>query len=1070
MVNAARTCPTCGAAYGPDARFCSACGAALPSDRFRPGEARKVVTVVFSDIIGSTALGHQLDPESLRRLMTRYFQRMESVLRRHGGTVEKFIGDAVVAVFGIPQSHEDDAVRATRAAVEMRQALHELNDEFRGAWGVSLSTRTGLNTGEVIAGQPGSTPAFIAGDAVNLAARLEQAAPPGEILVGESTYRLVRDAVVAELVGSLQVRGRPAPVSAYRLLEIVPGAPGWSRRLDSALVGRRNELERLTRAFTEAVEARACRAVTVMGPAGIGKSRLTGDFLERLQGRARVTMGRCLPYGDGITFWPVVELLHDTAGLAERDTPAAVRAKLGELVSGVEDDRVVADRLAALLGLAESLPGIEETFWALRKLLEKLAAREPLVVVLDDIQWGEPTFLDLIEYLVDWIQRHPVLLVCLARPELLELRPGWTTGKGNAGVLPLEPLSDGEIDKLIDNLVDEARLPDSARARIGQVAEGNPLFVEETLRMLVDDGLLRLDDGRWRVAGDLSPLSIPSTIHALLAARLDRLEAVERAVAERASVVGREFWRGAVAELCPEELRPTLGSQLQSLTQKELIRPAASELVDEDAFRFTHIVIRDVAYQGIPKAVRAELHERLAGWIEVRASDRAGEYEEILGYHLEQAYQSLLGVGLRTARIEALGGRAAARLGPAGRRAIDRDDWPAGVNLLSRAVALLPAHAPDRLELLPELASGLRNTGDFERLQAVVAEMSEVATAAGDARLLAHVALHELWIRLFTDPEGWPEAARRETTRAISVFEQVGDKRGLGEAWSLLGLLHVVEAQFGPAEEAWEQAAVHAAAAGERRDELEALSWGLLSVWAGPANAEQGLERCREMLERAQGDRKGVASALFMRAVFEAGLGRVDVARGLIGEAKALLREVGLTVWMAGPLTQMAGLVELLADDPAAAERDLRWGHETLSAIGEVTWLSTLVAILAEAVYLQGRLEEAEQLAMASRDSAGSEDVYSQILWRGVQAKVLARRGRSEEAASLARESLALAEPTDSLGLKATALMCLAEVLGLTGHATDAEATVDQAVQLFERKGNIAAARQARRLLEQLPR
>jgi predicted ATPase len=373
------------------------------------------------------------------------------------------------------------------------------------------------------------------------------------------------------------------------------------------------------------------------------------------------------------------------------------RAKLTDLLAGVEDDRVVADRLAALLGLAESVPGIQQTFWALRKLIENLAAREPLVVVFDDIHWREPTFLDLIEHLVDWIQRYPVLLVCLARPEILEVRPGWMSGKRNASVIALEPLSDGEIEKLIANLVDQAQLADAARTRIGQMAEGNPLFVEETLRMLVDNGLLRLADGQWMAAGDLSRISIPSTIHALLAARLDRLEAEERAVAERASVVGREFWWSAVSTLCPEELQPRVSGHLQSLTPKELVQPAASNLVGEDAFRFTHIVIRDVAYQGIPKALRAELHERLADWIEAWTSDRTGEYEEILGYHLEQARQSLLGVGLRTAKTEALGRRAAAHLGTAGRRAIARDDWPAGVNLLSRAVSLLPERAPDRL-------------------------------------------------------------------------------------------------------------------------------------------------------------------------------------------------------------------------------------------------------------------------------------------------------------------------------------------------------------------------------------
>jgi class 3 adenylate cyclase/tetratricopeptide (TPR) repeat protein len=1024
--------------------------------------------VLFSDVSGSTALGHELDPEPLRRLMSRYFERMESVLRRHGGTVEKFIGDAVVAVFGIPVSHEDDALRAIRAAMEMRAALHDLNEEFRRLWGVALVTRTGLNTGEVIAGDLGRGQSFVVGDAVNVASRLEQIAPPGEILIGEPTYRLVRDAVVVEPGEPLTLKGKPDPVVAHRLLEIIPGAAGWSRRLDSPLVGREEELKRLTDAFGDAAGARECYAVTITGSTGVGKSRLTEEFLARLKGQATVVRGRCLSYGEGITFWPIVEVLHDVADITERDTPTEAREKLSGLLTEIDDAGLVAERLAALLGLAESAPGIQQTFWALRKLLENLADQHPLVVVFDDIQWGEPTFLDLVEYLVDWTRMHPILLVCLARPEIQDTRPGWMTGKPNAIVLPLQPLTNVETEHLIINLLSETHLVEDARTRIARMAEGNPLFVEETLRMLVDDGLLRLEEGRWVVAQDLSVISIPPTIQALLAARLDRLEVEERAVLEQASVVGRLFWWGAVWELSPEDLRPRLSSALQSLTRKELIRPSVSEFVDEDAFEFTHILVRDAAYLEIPKALRAQLHERLADWIVARSSDRAGENEEILGYHLEQAYRSLMDVRLLTVKIEALGRRSAEHLSSAGRRAMARDDLPAGVNLLSRAVMLLPKDERSRWHLLPELAFALRDIGDFERLQAVVAETKEVAEAAQDPRLRAHASVLELWIRLFTNPEGSPEEVRREAPRAISVFEQSEDDRGLAEVWSLLGLLHVTEARFGLAQEAWEKAATHARAAEERRDELEALSWVLLCMWAGPTHARQGLERCGEILERAQGDRKAMASALFMRAVFEAQLGRFEDARELIVRARALLQEVGLTVWMAGPLTQMVGFVELLADNPIAAERELRWGYETLRSVGETGWLSTLVALLAESLYAQGRHDEADELATVSRDKAGSEDIYSQVQWRGVRAKVLARQGSWEEAERLVRESVAMAESTDCLELQAAALTNLAEVLGLAGRISEAEAVVTQAVPLFERKGNTVAAQRSRRLVKRL--
>ncbi|MGH2572037.1 MAG: ATP-binding protein [Actinomycetota bacterium] len=1032
------------------------------------GETRKTVTVLFSDVVGSTALGGAQDPESLRRIMSDYFEQMKSVLERHGGTVEKFIGDAVMAVFGVPQLREDDALRAVRAAAEMGQALGRLNEEFERAWGVTLAVRTGVNTGEVVAGEPGRGQSFVAGDAVNVAARLEQAAQPGEILIGEATYHLVRDAVTAERTGPLALKGKADPVPAWRILEVIPEAAGWARRLGSPLVGRAAELASLQVAFRRAVEQAACQLIVVMGSAGVGKSRLTSEFLAGLGSEARVIQGRCLPYGEGITFWPVVEALGNAAEIDEQDTPDDARVKIRGLLADGEEAELVSDRLAALLGVTQAPPEVQEAFWAIRKLFEGLGARGPLVVVFDDIQWGEPTFLDLLEYLVDWIRDVPVIILCIARAELLEVRPGWMAGKANSILITLQPLTDSETESLIANLIGGADLVEQARTRIAEVAEGNPLFVEETLRMLVDDGLLRRLNGGWSLAGDLSTISIPPTIHSLIAARLDRLDSEERSVLQGASVVGRMFGWGAVAALSPSELRPTVGSHLQALMRKELIRPDYSRLSDEDAFRFTHILIRDAAYNAIPKAARAELHERLADWIEVRFHDRAGEFEEILGYHLEQAHRSLLEFRPMNEQIEALGRRAAGSLASAGRRAFSRGDMPAAVNLLSRAASLLPQDEPERLELVPRLAFGLMETGDFAKLQSVVAEASEAVAASGDPGLQAHTVILGLWIRLFTEPEGWAEQARKEATQAISAFEQLGDERGLAEGWSLLGLVNMMKAQFGPAEKAWEEAAAHAHQSGDERDELESLSWVPLTVWAGPTPVREGLRRCQDLIERAQGDKKPISSGLFISAAFEAMLGNFEEARALIAQARALLEELALPVWIAGPLAQVTGWVELLGDDAGAAERELRAGYQTLSQIGEISWLSTTAAILAEALYGLGRYDEAVEYARISAESASMDDAYSQILWRSVRAKVLARRGQAEEAYQLARHAADLSEATDFLHLRSHTLMSLAEVLQAAGRVREAERAVSEALAVCEQKGSVVGARRAREALKQL--
>lgn len=1033
------------------------------------GETRKTVTVLFADVVGSTVLGHDLDPESLRHVMSRYFEAMRIVIERHGGAVDKFIGDAVLAVFGVPRVHEDDALRAVRAAAEMQASLTALNEELERSWGVTLAMRTGVNTGEVLVGHRGAGREVMIGDAVNVAARLEQIAQPGQILIGDPTYRLVRDAVSATEIGPLSLKGKPEPVGAWQLIEVSSEASGFARQFGSRLVGRESELAELHERFARVTSTRSCEVITVLGAAGVGKSRLSQELVSGLDGRATVVQGRCLPYGEGITFWPVVAALRDAARIGERERPEEARRRISELVQADSEAVLIADRLAPLLGGDQATLGIPETFWAVRKLFEHLAAQRSLVVVFDDIHWGEATFLDLLEYLADWIRTQPALFLCLARPELLEVRPGWMTAKSNARQIALRPLTDSETDGLVTNLLGGAELASDARTRIAEVAEGNPLFVEQTLRMLVDDGLLRPVDGGWTVVGDLSAIAIPPTIHGLLTARLDRLDAEERAVIERASVIGRVFWWGAVSELVPADVEPRVVLHVQSLTRKGLIGPDySSEIGPEAASRFAHILIRDAAYQGIPKADRAELHERLADWLEVHASDLAGEYEEILGYHLEEAIRLLLELGPPNERTQALGRRAAADLGSAGRRAFDRGDMPAAVNLFSRAMSLLPEQRRERAEFLPQLAFSLFETGDFERLRDVVDETTRTAIACGAPNLEAYAVILGLWIRLSWNPEGWADEAQSEATKAIAAFETAGDERGLAKAWALLGLVHIERAQFGAAEQAWEKAAAHAHRAGDRRDELESLSWVPLAVWAGPTHVDDGLLRCGEVLERAEGDKKVIASVLVARGLFEGGLGRFQEARALVRRAKALLQEVALTPWLAGPLAQFSGWIELLAGDPAGAERELRWGYDTLRGIGELSWLSTLAAILAESLYAQGRDDEAAQFARASEESAGAEDTYSHALSRSVGAKILARRGDWRESERLAGEAVALADTTDFPHLRWHARMSHGEAHWLAGRRQDASRVLEEAVGIAEQKGNLVEAQGARDLLDRL--
>jgi class 3 adenylate cyclase len=655
-----QSCRTCGREIQGDFAYCPHCGAALPAAP-TTREQRKTVTVLFCDVAGSTALGESADPEALRGLLARYFERMKHIVERHGGSVEKFIGDAVMAVFGVPVAHEDDALRAVRAAAEMRAALPELG----------IQARIGVNTGEVVTG---TEERLATGDAVNVAARLEQAAPPGDVLLGAPTLALVRDAVDVDPVVPLALKGKAEPLPAYRLLR-VHGAP--ERRHETLFVGRGRELADLRAAWERVRAERRCELLTVVGDAGVGKSRLVAEFLQGCA--ATIVRGRCLPYGDGITYWPVVEVLKQLE-LLPADEAAAVAIR-------------------SLLGQEEATTSAEELAWAFRKTVEQAAAERPLIVVFDDIQWGEEPFADLIEHVALLSSGAPILLLCMARPELAERRPAWLVS------LRLEPLPDDAVDELIPE-----RLARELRERIARAAGGNPLFIHEMVAM----------------AGETNgEVVVPPTLQALLATRLDQLEPAERSVLERGAIEGEVFHRGAVQALAPAEGQVT--PRLAALVRKELIRPDRALLAGEDGFRFRHLLIRDAAYEALPKATRAELHERFASWLEQRGG--LVELDELVGYHLEQAWNYRTELGLP--RDDELAAAAKSRLMAGGLRASRRQDYGAAVSLFERAAALVPPTDRD-LALEIEFAMPLVWTGRGDEALRRADALAERAAASGD--------------------------------------------------------------------------------------------------------------------------------------------------------------------------------------------------------------------------------------------------------------------------------------------------------------------------------------------------
>ena len=710
-------------------------------------ERRKTVTVLFADIVDSTTLGAMLDPEVLRAIMRRYFDTVRTMVERHGGTVEKFIGDAAMAVFGVPRLHEDDAARAVRAATDLREALAGLNEELERDHGLALRVRVGINTGEVLAGDAAAGQPFATGVAVNLAMRLQQAALPDEILLSAATQRLLGDAAEVEPVEPIDPGGSHAPIQGYRLVGV--GERPATRSLSGAsFVGRAEELAALANAFEAVRDERRSGVVLVLGDAGIGKSRLASEFVSSLAEDAAPLLGRCVSYGEGATYLPLAEIVRQIA-------PERPRATIASLLEGDEHASLVAERIAQLAGESEGAAPTSELFWAVRRLFEALARRRPLVVVFEDLHWAEPTLLDLVEYLTAWTVDSPLLIVCLARPELRDARPGLGT---DADIIALEPLEESAAKALVAELGGSDVDPE-AKKRIVAIAEGNPLYAEQLLAFVDEAGPEALE-------------TVPPTVEALLASRLDRLEPEERALLERAAVVGREFTRAAVVHLTPPDDLAGVDGRIRGLARRGLISTSRGARGEEDRIRFNHILIRDVTYAGITKETRGFLHERFAAWLEAH-DERA---EEIVGYHLEQAHRYRAELRPSDEELPALAERAGERLATAGIRAWKRADTPAAINLLTRSTALLPTSAPGRAELLCELGAAQRYAGEGEAGDETLRQAIE--TASGHMKLRARIELAHA--RLFSDPESRSSELLELAANAIPVFEEVEDDRALG--------------------------------------------------------------------------------------------------------------------------------------------------------------------------------------------------------------------------------------------------------------------------------------------------
>ncbi|MEO8274433.1 MAG: AAA family ATPase, partial [Chloroflexota bacterium] len=914
----------------------------------------------------------------------------------------------------------------------------------------------GVNSGEVIAGDASTAQRMVTGDAVNTAARLEQAAGSGEVVLGDLTYRLARDKIEVEFMAPLNLKGKAEPVPAYRLVSVGSNAP-QEHGTTTPFVGREMEMGRLSSALLAAIEGRKAEHITVVGDAGVGKSRLIREFAARAGQQARVVRGRCLPYGEGITFWPLGEVVREAAGITSDDTARIATRRIDLLLSrsplADERERIV-ERVAAAMNLsAEQFP-VAELMWGGRRFLEALASERPVVMLVDDLHWAEETFLDFLDYLVESIHESALLVLGSARHEIAERHADWSESHDPV-MVKLEPLSEADAGRIVEELL--GVLDEHVRARIAQAAEGNPLYVEQMVSMLVETGALQRGMDGWVAREGSAQLQIPPTVQALVASRLDALKTEERAVVDPASVIGLSFPMEAITELVDDSVRPRLGDDLSTLVTKQLVRRLPE---DDTIYRFGHQIIRDTAYGSLLKRKRAALHEQFVTWAERinRERGRELEFEEILGFHLEQAYQYRTSLGLVDAEAKDVGERAAEKLASSGRRALARGDLPAATGLLRRAAALLPSTSTLRIEILVDLADGFLQQGAFDDCKQVLEDARTAAEQILDPRLLARVDLLEAGRAMFVGGAGVAYRSLEVVGAAVPVLQGANDDAGLARAARLEMYSQVMLGRFTDATAASVRIVEHARRAGDERLVSRSVAAIANILVHGPARVEGATAQTGELLAGVHGDRKVEAILLGALAQLQAMAEEFEGARESYRREQEILNELGSGI-DASSTSIDSGRVELLAGNAEAAERELRRDYDALEAIGEAYLRSTVAAMLSEALWQLGRLDEADELAGIAASLADEDDVVSQVGWRATRAKVLAARGQTTEAIELAEAGVAAAAATEEVGLHADALIALSFVRSRAGLEHESSAALDAALELLEAKGDVATAR-----------
>jgi predicted ATPase/DNA-binding SARP family transcriptional activator len=999
--------------------------------------ARRPVTVLCVTLQLASGSGVTLDPEAHGVVHEHVSSALTAVLERHGGKLAASDSEHLMGVFGVITLHEDDALRAVRASLEARDALTAAASALPRQYRASLVYRFGLATGEALVGGPG--PLGFAGDVGARAVMLAEAAGPGQILIGPQVRQLAAGAIEADDAGA----------DRFLLRSAHAGLRPLAVRFDVPLVGRDEELRRLEAAFARSAKERVTMTVTVTGEAGLGKTRLAQEFADGLRRKAQVLTGRCLHYGEGITFWPLREVVRQASG---GDAPEGIRARL----AGEADAAAVADQLHRALGSGtQGRTAAAEIFWAARRFLEALARHRPLLVVFEDVHWAEPTFLDLVESLALQPGEAPILLVCLARPELLDQRPGWAAETDRAICFQLTPLGEGPATALLDSVSSGQPMAPSTRARLIETAGGNPLYLEQLAVSLSEQ------------SGSGIQLALPPTIQALLSARLQRLGPGASSVLARAAIIGKDFGEQQVRELLPTEARGPLGRNLQALVAKGLVQRGPPGSIPAQEYTFRHILIQEAAYNAIPKSLRAELHYRFADWLEGAVKEPFPGRPEILGHHLEQSVRYRNELWPADPLSAALAQRAAAYLDTAGCAAHDRGDDVATVNLLDRAAALLPGDDPALGRLYTALGAALIEAGQFEKAKATLEHAQRITAANGDDRQHAHAQVQALLLHLRVNPGEAAIDIARALPELRHEFETSQDDLGICYTLQLEAALHWDHSRSGAAEAAWQRAAECARKLNDRMQLAHILAWLASAALWGPTPAPEGIKRCRDYLDEIGNHPIGKAQILLHLAGLYAMQDDFVTAHATLGSAKDLLHTLGPT--MTAAIIQPAALIAMLAGDPVTAEAYLRLEYDSLYDMGERHILSTTAVKLARAIAAQGpsRYDEAIQLLDLSRAAAAYGDPAPQAIGQGLYARILADRGRHREAEELARSAVALAAQTDLLDKHADTLLELSHVLAVAGQVSEAHSAAIQAGDLYQRKGNLPGARKSLRGLTQ---